>query len=532
MRSPLLAAATFAAAAVAGVLTGCSSFGQADDSLASIDGIAGPAERRIQQVAYEQGDLAAVTDDPDLARGQKLYDAGNYAAAEEVYRGIVKKFATDLATKIVGGGGAIGRGNERKAFDMYGSAVEEKAQFMLGESLYMQGKFTESSDALTSLVERYPSTRHLDSATRRQFLISLSWLGFDAKSFRAGGDIEQTGFASATAAASPSTAPDPPSFLNLSDKSRPTFDTVGRARQILTNIWVNDPTGPLADDSLMLLANDSYRRNDFSEAARHYEILREQYPESPHLKNAFLLEGKVRQASYDGPTYDDANLERSAQLKQRTLVEFDLDAQTRGILQRELNAIEDARAEQQWAKVELYRRRNLPTAVRLHCNAILNRHPESRYVGPAQQMLRILANEERNGGNRFALLRSVPNVPPRRSTPAPQPARLEQGIVPPASEVPKAIPVPGDDPRGLLRSRPFPRPEQYQPPERPTEPEIVPPAPETEQPERTRPKFLQASFEQTAAAETTTTGPDTADGNVQTLPTTDLDGFAEFMESK
>ena len=226
-RSWTLAALGFAGFSAFAV-SGCASLSRADD-LATIDAIAGPQERAIRQVAYEQSNLAAVVDDPALTRGQKLYDAAKYAEAEQIYRGVLKKFSSDLGTKILGGGGALGRGDERKAFDMYGSAVEERAQFMLAESLFMQGLFPKASDAYAQLVQRYPSTRHLDNVTRRQFFIARAWLGFKASDFKTGGDIDLAGYEAATAAADPKAAPDQPPFLNISDKSKPTFDTAGRA---------------------------------------------------------------------------------------------------------------------------------------------------------------------------------------------------------------------------------------------------------------------------------------------------------------
>ena len=515
-------------------LCGCSSLSRADDDLTSIDAIAGPQERAIRQVAYEEGNLAAVTEDPDLKRGQQLYDAARYDAAADVYRGILKKFGTDIATKIVGGGGAIGRGSKRKAFEMYGSAVEERAQFMLGESLYMQGLFPEASDSYETLVQRYPSTRYLDAVTRRQFLISRNWLGFSGADLKSGGDIEQAGYETATAAADPKTAPKTPGFFNPRDPSKPTFDTAGRARQTLTNIWINDPTGPLADDALMLIANDNFRRKNYSEAARHYEILREQYPESPHIENAYLLEGRVRQAAYDGSDYDDTNLERAAQLKQRSLVELDLPVETRGLLQRELNAIDDERVHRTWQNVEFYRRRNKPESVRLYSNVILNRYPESRYAPLAKQMLQTLAEEERGGGSRFAWIKSAPKAPARlpfrrQADPLPQgatrPVDLSESPVPPSpqAEQPQAEPSverPGLIPGEPFRSEPFPQPEDYRPSDRPDDAQPLRSQPSTRE-------LLQAGFEQSASTAADAIRTASAE-EIETLDT--VNPFAEFMD--
>src|SRR5690606_41681136 len=58
------------------------------------------------------------------------------------------------------------------------------------------------------------------------------------------------------------------------------------AIQSLKTIWMNDPTGPLADDALMLTATYYLRKGDFLEADHFFTILREEFPKSPHLQRS------------------------------------------------------------------------------------------------------------------------------------------------------------------------------------------------------------------------------------------------------
>ena len=545
---------TLVAAGLAGLLlatggTGCSSLAArrdartqaALDEAADISDVAGPQERALRQVGYEEN-LAAVVDDPLLQKGQTLYDAGRYAEAAETYRAILKRFSTDFATKVVGGGGAIGRGTDRDAFNRYGSSVEERAQFMLGESLFMQGLFPKAADSYDTLIQRYPATRHLDAVTRRQFHIARVWLGFPVKELRTGGDIDLVGYEAAASLTKSKGAVEKPSFVQFGDASRPTLDAAGRARNLLTNIWLNDPTGPLADDALMLLGSYAYRTGDYVEAASNYEILREQYPESPHLENAYLLESHVRLASYDGPTYDAQNLERSAQLKQQTLTDFNLPVETRRRQQQELNVIEDERARREWANVEFYRRRGEPSAVKLHCHTILNEFSESRYVKPAQQMLQQLAEEQRAGGTKW-YQRSLPPVPRSRKAPATKPREpvLREGLPPsliPPSPQPEAAPQDQSQPlRSLpkpLRSEPFPSQDEFRPDN------VVPPSqtpretPNQSPPSgRSRERLFQAGYEADGGNPFAEAGSGiqrtaATDDDVETLPATNP--FAEFVD--
>ncbi|MGV2334992.1 MAG UNVERIFIED_CONTAM: hypothetical protein LVR18_13085 [Planctomycetaceae bacterium] len=75
---------------------------------------------------------------------------------------------------------------------------------------------------------------------------------------------------------------------------------------------MNDPTGPLADDALMLTATYYQRHSNYVEADRYYEILRDEYPDSRHLEAAFVLGADVKQMSYQGAYYEGEDLQRPA----------------------------------------------------------------------------------------------------------------------------------------------------------------------------------------------------------------------------
>jgi len=232
-----------------------------------------------------------------------------------------------------------------------------------------------------------------------------------------------------------------PSFWNLTDRSRPVFDTAGRALQALETIWLHDANGPLADDALMLTANYHLQTGDFVEAARVYQLLREQYPDSSHFKDAYVLESHVRLAAYEGPSYDAKGLESSKELKESARELFpDLTERQRAMLDKELQNIEIAEVRREWHKVEYYLSKGDETAVALHCNKILNRYPESRYAPAARRELEKIADRRRKGGSGWSLfsgssgdpnspvLAGVGRPPVRRpaarsTTPSQQPGR-------------------------------------------------------------------------------------------------------------
>ena len=401
------------AAAAAFALAGCSSLRGNQRDLASIEDVAGPIERNIRTVAYETPeDLAARRSDPRLTKARELFEAGRYGRAEDAFDAVVKAYRPEFAQRVFGNGRAMNwqKTADERAVELYGSPVEQEALFMLAECRLKQGKLPAAQETYDRLVYRYPATQYLSQVTRRQYQIARHWLGFPPAKAQGEGEIEQVVFEDVRKSADDRTAPRKTPWLNLSDRTRPTFDTTGRAIQALKSIWLNDPTGPLADDALMLTANHHFRSGDPVEAARYYELLREQFPDSPHLKSAYLLEGAVKQASYAGPTYDETALDEAQRLKQMSLQVFpDMTAEERAQLKKDLGRIETAKAAADWAQVEFYRRKNAVPSIRLYCNSLINEHPESIYADRARAMLAMLNGEERNGASSWPI-KPVPDM--------------------------------------------------------------------------------------------------------------------------
>ncbi|MCA9076641.1 MAG: tetratricopeptide repeat protein [Planctomycetaceae bacterium] len=370
----------------------------------SIDGVMGPIERELHQASWEKQKREAAAADgqygieglAEYEAAEKLFEEGKYHAAEKAF----KKLAKDRKNRGLNFGeraaAALKTGVSDPAANSYGDPIEEDALFMHAESLYKQKKYSWAQDAYDRLLERYPSSRHLDDVTRRMFAIAQSWMGFpDARDDNvelASGELQKT---------NPRTGDrsfKKPSFVNIGDDSRPLFDTAGRALQALQTIWLHDANGPLADDALMLTANYHLQTGDFVEAARVYQLLREQYPDSPHFKDAYLLDSHVRLAAYEGPGYDDKALNSSKQLKETAQRLFpDLDPEQQQKLSDELDRISVREVERLWHLVEFYQSKSNDAAIVVHCNLIMNKHPDSPFAERARKALEEVAERRRSG---------------------------------------------------------------------------------------------------------------------------------------
>ncbi|MDF1744853.1 MAG: outer membrane protein assembly factor BamD, partial [Gimesia sp.] len=178
---------------------------------------------------------------------------------------------------------------------------------------------------------------------------------------------------------------------NLFDRSRPVFDTENRALEALKSIWLHDPTGPLADDSLMLTASHYLKVGRYMDADRTFTLLREEYPKSPHLKDAFMLGTHVKLMSYQGPQYDATVLSDAGNLKETTIRLFPESERMR--LKEELKKIEQAKAKRDWETVQYWMRRSKPKSAAIYCNLLIENHPTSTFANQARELLADLGEE-------------------------------------------------------------------------------------------------------------------------------------------
>jgi outer membrane protein assembly factor BamD (BamD/ComL family) len=380
------------------------------DQRESIAGIMGPTERNLKRAAWQRKktemtagrnpeDQAAIA---ELEAAQKLYDAGRYRDAEKAFKSLAEARRVgglSWAERFTKAFQMAGGGVDKMMYDQYGDPIEEDALFMVAESQFAQKKYSWAQDSYDRLLKKYPSTRHMDEVTGRLFAIAHTWMGFPRPDEK--GDVQlASGELLKTNPRTGNKDLKKPSFVNVTNRSRPVFDTAGRALQALESIWLHDANGPLADDALMLTANYHLQTGDFVEAARVYELLREQYPDSPHFKDAFVLESHVRLAAYEGPAYDAKGLEASKERKQTARELFpDLTEQQKAMLDKELQNIEIAEVRREWHKVQFYRSKGNDAAVAAQCNKILNRYPDSRYAKLAQRELEAIARRHRNASS-------------------------------------------------------------------------------------------------------------------------------------
>ncbi|KAA5540489.1 tetratricopeptide repeat protein [Roseiconus nitratireducens] len=179
-----------------------------------------------------------------------------------------------------------------------GSALQQDALYMQGESLFFANDLNGARDAFETLQKEFPRNRHSDRVAARLFTISQYWI----ETSKAGADAWYK--------------------VNLFDKTRPLMDHDGHAVKVLDQIRYDDPTGKLADDATMAAAAEHIRNERYEQADEFLTDLRETFTDSNHQFLAHMLGIRCKLEIYAGPQYGERVLEEAADLVDQTRQRF------------------------------------------------------------------------------------------------------------------------------------------------------------------------------------------------------------------
>jgi len=235
------------------------------------------------------------------------------------------------------------------------SGVEEDALWQLGESFFFTDQYPKAEDTYDELVKKYSNTRHLDRIAQRQFLIAQYWVAIDRRMHL------------------------PVIVPNLFDRSRPLFDTRGRALKAYDHVRINDPRGPLADDSIMAQANTHFIDRQWMDADYFYGLLRSEYPDSDFLLQAHLLGIQAKLRAYQGPGYEGAMLDEAGLLADQVMVQFpdQLGRDEEARMQKTRAEIAAQQAQRQFDRAEFYAKGKHYSSARIYYALVARDHPQT-----------------------------------------------------------------------------------------------------------------------------------------------------------
>jgi outer membrane protein assembly factor BamD (BamD/ComL family) len=232
---------------------------------------------------------------------------------------------------------------------------EEEALFKAGEAYFFCDRYSKSNDYYGILVKKYSSTAYLDQIVARRFAIARYW--------------EQCDHNHHHWALTP----------NLADKTRPLFDTRGHALKCYDRVRLDDPTGPLADDSIMAAANAYFSWGAYEDADYYYTLLTKEYPRSEHQFMAHLLGFKTKLLRYQGPDYDPKPLEEADEVAKQLLTQFPTElGDERQKIMDEQSRIVAERAKRVFVFAEYYYKNKYYAASRLYYQDVIEKWPDTQ----------------------------------------------------------------------------------------------------------------------------------------------------------
>ncbi len=267
------------------------------------------------------------------------------------------------------------------------SALEEDALWQLGECQFFTDQYAKAEDTYDEIVNKYANTKYLDRIAQRQFVIAQYWVALDDK---------HRYFTIVP---------------NLFDRSRPLFDTRGRALKAYDHVRINDPRGPLADDSIMAQANAHFTRRQWLDADYFYGLLRTEYPDSDFLLQAHLLGLQSKLQAYQGPAYEGSVLEEASILADQVLVQFpdQLSREEESRVERTRGAIANELAERHWKRAEFYAKGKHYTSARIYYALVARDYPDTQLAMAAREKYQAINGLEDVSDNPFPWLTRVFN---------------------------------------------------------------------------------------------------------------------------
>ncbi len=345
-----------------------------------------PKTDRDVVTASTDGQTPIVPDrevEAEFRTAEQLFQQGKLAEAEKIFARIDK--AKNQGHSTTGYQFQPGKGLFWKGDDKEGSLFTplnrsaapwgQKALYFLAESQYQQGKLVAANDSFAKLVNTYPGTRYLEKAVAREYQIALTWLE----------------------AVDPNAKPEKrEKWGDRFNGKLPLVDVTGHAIQVLEHVRHHDPTGPLADDAVMRIADYYYQTGNYEEASMYYDQLINEDAKSPLLHKAQLASIDSKLKSYYGPDYDSDGLDKAQELIKQTMTNYpERDAKVSESLAHNLDLIRDQQAEISYRHGEFYRDTGYPGAAEFYFGEVRARWPSSPWAQKAKDQLELIAKMPR-----------------------------------------------------------------------------------------------------------------------------------------
>jgi TolA-binding protein len=258
----------------------------------------------------------------------------------------------------------------RIAKNRKGSTYGETGQYYLAETQFQMKKYVSAHDSFEKLHADYPATDFLDKLVSREYEIAHRWLKQNDSKLPPDQVIPWYGRFTGTL---------------------PLIDTAGYAVKALEHVRHNNPTGELADDAAMEIADFYLKHRDYESASIYYEQFLSDHPKSPLLQQVLHSAIEARMKAYLGPEYDGSTLEKARELVKRNMQSFPEQQASFEKLYHTLDLVNDAEAEKTFKDGMYYKRAGKVASAEFYLGKIPQRWPNSPWAVKAKTELAKLA---------------------------------------------------------------------------------------------------------------------------------------------
>ncbi len=159
-------------------------------------------------------------------------------------------------------------------------------------------------------------------------------------------------------------------FLGIRmDTARPTGE------ELMIRVQERVPGSALAEQAALDLAEHFYNRRELKLAAEMYSIFRENYPRSPHFRQAMLREIECNIARFKGPRYDGSGLVDAKLLIEEYAARYPAESERAGITEGLTTWINESAAQQVLDTARWYMKVDDDFSAKFILHRLVNRHP-------------------------------------------------------------------------------------------------------------------------------------------------------------
>jgi len=232
------------------------------------------------------------------------------------------------------------------------SPIRDRGLYLLGECNYLLGNRIQSFYNFDELLDQSPDSRYFYPALGRQYDIADAYLrGYKNR------------------------------FLGM-----PILDAKIEATEMLYRIQQRSPGSPLAEKSLLRVADYYYSNGDFDMAADAYAAYVKSYPRSPHIARVRLRQAFSSLAQFRGTKYDATPIIDARQQLQDLQAAYPQLAEEENIpalIQR----IDKALARKLLEIGDFYRRTHKPSAAVYYYRYLMGTYPDFREAQTAARRI-------------------------------------------------------------------------------------------------------------------------------------------------